>query len=144
MSLDKLLQENRLKKHVTSKSEIEHLLQVAERDLKDCLVPGLSQDRKFATAYNAALQAGRAILAVKGYRTTGSGHHSTTFRALRDILGAPHHTLMDYFNDCRDKRNLVDYGVSGLVSEKEMKDLINEAKKFLFFTKSWMKENHYL
>lgn len=142
MDFNDLLEEGRLKKHTPSREEIQHLLTVIERDLKDAQVSGLSLDRKFATAYNAALQSGRIILAARGWRTSGSGHHATVFNSLRDILGKDHRNVLDYFNDCRNKRNLADYGVSGIVSEKEVKDLISEAKKFVDFTTGWLKKNY--
>jgi uncharacterized protein (UPF0332 family) len=142
MTLEDLSGEGRLKKHQTSKKEIQHLLQVVERDLKDSRVPALSLDRKFATAYSAILQAGRAILAARGYRTSGEGHHMTVFNALKSVLDKDRHATLDYFNDCRNKRNLADYGVAGIISEKEVKDLIVEAQKFSEFTHSWLTKNH--
>ncbi|MGH9409392.1 MAG: hypothetical protein ACRD1V_08040 [Vicinamibacterales bacterium] len=43
-------------------------------------VAGLSADRKYATAYNAALQAANMAIACAGYRVTAkTGHHKTTF-----------------------------------------------------------------
>ncbi len=50
--------------------------------------------------------------------------------------------MMDYFNDCRNKRNLADYGVSGIVSEKEVKELTAQARQFNTFTQSWLKKHH--
>jgi hypothetical protein len=38
------------------------------RDLADAAIPGLSEDRRFATAYNAALQTGKMAIACAGYR----------------------------------------------------------------------------
>ena len=40
------------------------------RDLADAAVPGLSADRRFATAYNAALQVANTAIASAGYRVT--------------------------------------------------------------------------
>jgi len=42
---------------------------VVERDLADASIPQLSPDRRFATAYNAVLQAAKAITYCEGYRT---------------------------------------------------------------------------
>jgi len=46
---------------------------VIERGLADAAVPALSADRRFATAYNAALQAATMVIACAGYRTSGLG-----------------------------------------------------------------------
>lgn len=56
MNLKQLLNQGRLRRHITSNEEIGNLLRVIERDLKDAKVEGLSSDRKFAIAYNAVLQ----------------------------------------------------------------------------------------
>jgi len=59
------------------------------RDLADAQVPGLSADRRFATAYNAALQAANMAIACAGYRvTTKTGHHKVTVDAITLALGS--------------------------------------------------------
>lgn len=73
MSLQALLDSGRLKRHKTSAQEISKLFDVVKRDLADAQVKGLSEDRRFTIAYNAALQAGRALLSAEGYRTAGQG-----------------------------------------------------------------------
>jgi hypothetical protein len=45
---------------------------------------GLSSDRRFSTAYNAALQAANMAIACAGCRVTAkTGHHKMTFGTLR-------------------------------------------------------------
>jgi hypothetical protein len=44
MSLQDWLNNGWLVKHVTSPQEVSDLLSVAERDIKDSLIPGLSSD----------------------------------------------------------------------------------------------------
>ncbi|GAI00088.1 unnamed protein product [marine sediment metagenome] len=48
MNLKDLLNQGRLRQHKTSKKEIENLLALVRRDIKDAKVEGLSTDRKFA------------------------------------------------------------------------------------------------
>lgn len=83
MSLAGLLASKRLERHSTSANEIAGLRKLVSRDLQDAAVPGLSADRTFATAYNAALQLSKMALACAGYRVSASlpGHHQTTFEA---------------------------------------------------------------
>jgi len=50
MSLKELLNQGRLRQHKTSKKEIENLLELVRRDIKDAKVEGLSSDRRFACA----------------------------------------------------------------------------------------------
>ena len=54
------------------------------RDLADSKVSGLSADRRFATAYNAALQAAHMAIACAGYRVTAkSGHHKVAIESVK-------------------------------------------------------------
>jgi hypothetical protein len=56
MSLENWLKEGRLKGHKTSAREVAELLKLVDWDLADSAIQELSADRRFATAYNAALQ----------------------------------------------------------------------------------------
>ena len=51
MNLKDLLNQERLRQHKTSKKEIENLIALARRDIKDAKIKGLSPDRRFACAY---------------------------------------------------------------------------------------------
>lgn len=52
------------------------------RDLADAGVAGLSADRRFATAYNAALQAANMAIACAGYRVSAKiGHHQVSLES---------------------------------------------------------------
>ena len=82
VSLEDWLNDGRLKSHKTNRQEIEQLFAVFERDMADAQAVGLSADRRFATAYNAALMAARAALAACGYRTSGEGGHYWTIQSL--------------------------------------------------------------
>ena len=56
MTWKQLLASNRVRTHTTSKQELDGLRSIVERDLVDAGLAGLLNDRRFATAYNAALQ----------------------------------------------------------------------------------------
>ena len=57
MTWTKLLANKDAQKHKTSKKELDNMRALIARDLADASLAGLSADRRFATAYNAALQA---------------------------------------------------------------------------------------
>jgi hypothetical protein len=68
------------------------------RDLADAAVAGLSVDRRFATAYNAALLAMNMAIACAGYRVTAKiGHHRISFDSSKLALGAGAAKYADYF-----------------------------------------------
>jgi hypothetical protein len=59
------------------------------RDLAEAQVAGLSADRQFATADNAALQTANMAIACAGYRvTTKTEHHKITVEAITLAVGA--------------------------------------------------------
>lgn len=106
MSLAALLASRHIERHLTTSSELGALRKLIARDVADALVPGLSADRRFATAYNAALQLSKMVLACAGYRasTTRPGHHQTTFEGAGLVLGAAARQLTDYFETCRSEK----------------------------------------
>lgn len=60
------------------------------RDLTDAEIAGLSADRRFATAYNAALQAANMAIACAGYRITAkTGHHKISLESAILAIGNP-------------------------------------------------------
>ena len=142
MSLKRLHSQGRLSHHRTSQKEISNLLQLVKRDIKDARVKGLSNDRKYTTAYNAVLQLGIILLYCNGYRTKGAGSHFTVFQAMKDILGKDYAELADYFDACRSKRNITDYDYAGAISKKETEELIKEAIKFQKFMLKYLQDNY--
>lgn len=138
MKYKELLEENKIQKHGTSKTEIEELIRIAGRDITDSQVKGLSYDRAFATAYNAVLQLCTIIMAVEGFRTRFGPHHKTTFDfvELSGLEKFGKYAL--YFNKCRQKRNDVDYDRTFVVSRKEKEEIIDTAKEFMAMVKEWL------
>ncbi len=115
-----------MRTHVTSLAELTALRAVVARDLADAVIPDLSADRRFATAYNAVLQIAKMVLACKGYRVTGIGHHQTTFEAVELAMGSSMTALAAYFDTCRRKRNMVDYDMANVATDR----ITNEAYSF--------------
>lgn len=142
MSLRRLLNQDRLRPHRTSKKEIDNILKLIKRDINDAKVKGISPDRKFATVYNAVLQSATILLYCKGYRPQGTGHHFTVFESMKEIMGKDFYELANYFDSCRAKRNITDYTSAGEISEKEAEELIKEAEKFLKVVLQWLKTNY--
>ena len=138
----RLQREGRIRPHRTNPAEIAGLFAVVERDLSDAAIEALSADRRFATAYNAALQAATAMMYAEGYRTSGAGHHRTTFEFLKAISVKEFGELADYFDDCRRKRNWADYVGVGYVSDTEVRHLLAEARELDETARMWIQERH--
>lgn len=141
VALRPFLTDGRLRPHRTSPREIRDLLRVADRNLKDGAVKEISFDLRFTMAYQAILQLSTIVLAASG-RTTGAGHHWVTLKVLPALLGEEVQDLADYFDQCRNKRNLSDYDRAGEISEDEAKELLEEAKKFRARILNWLKAHH--
>jgi hypothetical protein len=144
MSWRQLLANQRVRKHATTRQELDNLRLLIARDLKDAALPGLSADRTFATAYNAALQVAKMALACAGYRVaSASGHHQTTFAAVKLVpLGPGSGKLADYFETCRRKRNLLDYDTANVTSDTEAEELLQKAEEFRRLVEDWIKRRH--
>jgi uncharacterized protein (UPF0332 family) len=142
MSLQRLLSEGRLRPHQTSVREIVELCEVADRDLADAAVLQLSTDRRFATAYNAALALATMALHAGGYRAVGIGHHWATFQALSEIMGPQQQARQDYFDHCRGRRNTADYDRAGVTTESQAQELLAEATAFREEVLEWLRVEH--
>jgi len=130
MSLNSLLKTGKLRKHKTSSQELSDLFEVVRRDMKDASIKELSADRRFATAYNAALQLTMILMHAGGYRASSQGHHRTAFEFLATVEKKRFEKLARYFDLCRKKRNITDYDRAQVVSMREVAELIEEVKGF--------------
>lgn len=142
MSLQRLLDRGRLRRLPPASSEVAGLLRVVERDLTDARIEALSADRRFATAYNAALQLATVVLRAEGYRTQGVAHHHTTIEALPLILGVEVAETADYLDACRSRRNTVDYDGIGIATEADVQELLREAEALRVAVSGWLKSAH--
>ncbi len=115
---------------------------VVDRDLADASVAGLSADRRFATAYNAALQLATVVLRAESYRTHGVAHHHTTIEALPAVLGSRIDEIADYLDACRSRRNTVDYDGIGIATDADVSELIREAEALRAIVLEWLERVH--
>jgi len=109
--------------------------------MADAQVDTISVDRKFATAYNAALTLSIAALAASGYRPAGEGHHYWAIQSLAFTLQLDAETV-EKFNKFRRKRNITNYERSGSVSEKEVSEMLELARSLQMALETWLKKNH--
>ena len=144
MSWTNLLANRTVQNHSTSVGEIGDLREVVDRDLDDAAITAFSDDRRFATVYNAVLQLSKMAIACAGFRISiGGGHHQKTFEAVKMALdSAEAEALADYFDTCRRKLNSIDYDGSEIVSETEAEELLEKAKEFRTIIEEWIEKNH--
>jgi allantoicase len=139
----KLLASKEAQRHKTSKKELDNMRALIARDLADAGIAGLSADRRFATAYNAGLQAANMAIACAGYRILSKvGHHRVSIENMRLVLGKPGDKYADYFETCRRKRKTIDYTFSNVATETEAKEILVQASRFYGEVEDWIAKNH--
>jgi hypothetical protein len=125
MSLDNLVKIGKLHRHAPQRDEIQRLLRGLERNLADAQVKALSDEGRFAAAYDALLRIATIALRSSGYRTSVDqpGHHAITLQALPLTLGidADLTIQLDAF---RRKRNRAAYEGDDSVSATEVDELL--------------------
>ena len=140
-NLQKYRKNGSLQPHRSTEKEIERFKKLIARDLSDCVIEGLSVDRSFATAYQAALNISRMVIAASDYRVSAkTGHHALTFEIAGLILGERFQGYLDFFEVCRRKRNIVDYDLTDVASMSELKELIEKVQDFRRIVYDWLEK----
>lgn len=85
-------------------------LVAAERNLRD------DPDWAYSIAYNAVLQAARALVLAHGFRPRGAEQHATVVQFIEETLGEKYGSQIALFDQMRRKRHRVVYEMAGLVS----------------------------
>jgi hypothetical protein len=127
--------------HKTTAEEIRALFAVAERDLTDSAVSGLSADTQLGLAYAAALQMSTAALAAAGYRAARDRKHHWTIQSLAYTIGADAN-LIARFDAFRKKRNIGDYERAGATSAKEADEMRALARQLGGTVRKWLEATH--
>ena len=127
--------------HKSSKQEIANLLGIVARDLKDSQAKDVSDDWRFAIAYNAALQGATAALAAAGYRASRENHHYRVIQSLELTLGKDG-KFVRAFDAFRKKRNVSNYDIGGGISYREVEEMIGIARTLQRDVEQWIRTNH--
>ena len=141
MSLNQWVDNGWLRRHKTSQEEIENLVMIIDRDLKDAK-GGISDDWRFGIAYNAALKLCTILLCAEGFKAERTLQHYRTIQALPLILGNKRKDDAEYLNSCRSKRNIVEYDYVGGVTEHDADELIEFVKELKADVLEWLNNNH--
>lgn len=121
--------------------DIRALLAVADRELADSQVPGVSTDGKFNHAYAAALQAAAAALAASGFRPARGSHHHIIVQSLARTIGADTKVVAK-FDRFRKKRNMAEYEMAGGITELEAEEMADLAARLRKDVEEWVRLKH--
>ncbi len=112
-----------------SSKQISDCLALSKRDLKTARkILEENQDWAFNIAYNAMLQAVKALMYSKGFRPSGIGRHTTIIEFAETILDNKYSEIIEIMDTMRRKRNAATYDIAGLISLKEATDAIKNAE----------------
>jgi len=88
-----------------SSKQISDSLALSKRDLKTSnKMLKDDQDWAFNIAYNAMLQASKALMYSKGFRPSGISHHATVIEFAGIVLDSKYSGIIEIFDTMRRKR----------------------------------------
>lgn len=129
MDLDELERRGDIKRLPRDMKKIEDSLNLAKRDVNVARsVLNENCDWAFSIAYNAMLQAVRALMFSKGYRPTGSNQHISVVRFAELFLREEDVIILDRM---RRKRHITIYDTAGTISEIEAENIVIRAEKLV-------------
>jgi len=129
MTLDELKKEGYIKRLPADKKKIEDALSLGRRDIK--VAKGVlreDDDWAFSIAYNAILQAIRALMFSKGYRPSGRNQPVSVVRFAELFLRKEDVIILDRM---RRKRHATISDTAGTISEKEAGNAVERAEKLV-------------
>ncbi len=141
MTLELWLQNGWLKRHETTAAEISELLEVAERNLADASVDGLSADARVGFAHAASLASANAALAAAGFRAGRERHHERLIDSLAHTVHADLKTIKRLHVQ-RATRNTMTYEKIGTVTEAEASEAVDRARELCGLIREWLRKEH--
>ncbi len=143
MSLEQWLQNGWLRRNDTTVTEVQQLLAVVERSLKDAKVTALSTDGRFQHAYDAALQLCLVALRAEGFVVRkGAGHHKHGIDSLSLTLGSEWSETADHIERCSRLRGQAVYERTEIASDKDVAELVETVEKLNTFVRQWLSDKH--
>lgn len=129
MNLNDLEIKGYIRKLPMDTKKVEDSLNLSKRDITVARsVLKENCDWAFTIAYNAMLQAMRALMFSQGYRPAGSNQHISVIRFAELFLINEHVVIMDRM---RRKRHATTYDTAGTISKKEAENAVERAEKIV-------------
>lgn len=126
MMIEDLEREGLIKKLPVDKKKIEGAVEHATRDIITArIVLPADSGWAYTIAYNAVLQAGRALMFSKGYRPDGASQHISVVKFAELFLDPDDAVIFDRM---RRKRNSTVYDATGSVTGTEAEFAVREAE----------------
>ena len=134
MNLSGLLSKGLVEKFQSDPRQVRNEMEIAENDLASAKKMLTIQEWGWAhnAAYNAMLQAGRALMFSKGYRPKSSEHHVAVVSFAEAVYSAKFPSeVLQAFGRARLRRSESMYDRAGAISEKQGRNLVYKAEDFV-------------
>jgi uncharacterized protein (UPF0332 family) len=141
-ALKPLIENRWLEEGTSSPEEVRGLLGIVERRMEEAQGSLKYPDTIFILVYDAVLAAATAVLRAHGVRAKRERHHEMTFRALREVRVPGISDQARYYDECRRKRNTLEYDSVADVSNAEAADFLREALRFTAEVRAWLEREH--
>ena len=144
MSLQNWLQIGHLIHHQATVAEVRNLLGVVDRELADAGVAGLSDDGRFAYAYDAAVVLCKLALHVSGFEVPNRepDDHSLWINSLEFTLGQQHKETLIHLSKSSKLRHTTLYDHAGVVQKQDADDLLEAARQLRADVLAWLRSQH--
>jgi len=124
--IEDLEREGLIKRLPPDKKKVRDAIALAHRDLRTSrTILSTDHDWAYAIAYNAVLQAGRALMFSKGYRPDGANQHISVVKFAELFLDSQDAIIFDRM---RRKRHSSVYDMAGSISETEAVSAVSHAE----------------
>ncbi len=134
VNLSDLLKKNLVEKFQSDQVQIKNELAIAKNDLGAAKKMLGIQEWGWAhnAAYNAMLQAGRALMFAKGYRPKSQDHHLAVVYFVAAVYSSKFsEDVLNAFSKARLRRNESLYDKAGSISKIQAQDLAQKADVFI-------------
>lgn len=143
MSLQQWLDNAWLKRVTPSAQVVQSLLAIAEREIADASLEGISVDGRFDHAYDAIRSLCEAALHASGYAVPKGGRkHERVIESLKFTVDGPWTDEVDLFDRARRLRHQSIYERIGVVRQRDADDLLETARRLLEATREWLQDAH--
>ena len=143
MTLQQWLDNSWIREAERSRQETRSLLGIAEREIADASLEGISGDGRFNHAYNAVRTLCQVALLACGFSVPKGGRqHERVIESLKFTLGQEWSEEADYFDLCRRMRHKSSYEGTGIAQSKDADDLLAAARKLYQAIEVWLATKH--
>ncbi len=143
MSLQQWLHNSWIALTQPSAARTADLLAIANRELADASLAGISPDGRFDHAYAAVRALCELALQACGYGVPkGTRQHERIIESLKLTLDGEWSQEADYFDRCRRWRHQSLYDRSGVAQQRDADELLSKAKDLLNAIEAWLRQTH--